>query len=375
MVVGPLAGAGACHASSGGGEGPVDASIAPREDAGAGARDASFRPDASVARGDAAPGLDASAWDPEACAAVTIDGAYIDDNPDGCSTFKRLPCGLPPDPLKDASQLEGCLIYLGTCADLCGTGSLFCQLAPVSCDDAGAVLDASMIVDCVGACGIAGRPPRGLQPADLRSTPGAPVGDYFAAMAHLESASVRAFRDLERSLAALGAPSRLTRAARRAASDERRHARATQRLARRFGGLVSRPRVARTPDPSLAELLEDDAVHGCVGETFAALVVTWQAAHASDARVRRTMTAIARDEARHAALAWEILHWGLPQLSARDQARVGLALDTALAELVSASGTTSPEACAVAGHPARSDERRLARALATLVRAETNVGA
>ena len=375
MLVGPPAGVAACHAStdSQADAEPIDAShaVAPE----AGLADASRPRDASLDAADATHVKDADVWDPEACAAVTIDGAYIDNNPDGCSTFRRLPCGLPPLPPDSpggSMQLgDGCLPYLGICVELCPTGTLFCPLAPVSCDEAGVLPDATMIIDCVGACGIAGRPPRGLRPSPAGRHNS--VGDYFAAMAHLESASVRAFRDLERSLVALQAPLRLARAARSAAADERRHARAAARLARRFGGVPERPRVGRVRAPSLVELLEDNAVAGCAGETFAALVATWQGTHAADPRVRRTMQRIARDETRHAALAWEILHWGLPRLAGRERARVLAALDSAVGELARVRARASDDARAIAGHPTREDERRLARELAKLVRREANL--
>jgi rubrerythrin len=366
MLAGPVAGIAACHAAADPGADAVDGSQPASSDGG--------RVDASIARdatlGDSGAGhtIEADIWDPEACAAITIDGAYIDNNPDGCSTFRRLPCGLPPDTPSVPSQLEGCDVYLGSCAELCGTTSLFCLLAPPSCDDAGVRPDATLILDCVGSCGIAGRPPRGLLASRTKSTPS--VGDYFAAMAHLESASVRAFRELERSLVALDAPVRLARAARRAAAEERRHARATARLAHRFGGTPQRPRVGRVPAPSLVELLEDNAVAGCVGETFAALLATWQATHSVDPRVRRTMQRIAADETRHAALAWEILHWGAPRLASRERARVRRALDTAVAQLARSGPSVGEDARTIAGHPARADERRLAGELAKVVRRE-----
>src|ERR1700679_2065664 len=185
MLAGPVAGIAACHAAANpdpeADAQAVDASHPALQDAG--------RVDASIARdatlGDSAAGQtsEADSWDPEACAAVTIDGAYIDNNPDGCSTFRRLPCGLPPLPPHPpgvSSQLEGCNVYLGTCAELGDTFTLFCLLAPPSCDEAGVRRDATSIVDCVGSCGIAGRPPRGLLASRTKSTPS--VGDYFAAM-------------------------------------------------------------------------------------------------------------------------------------------------------------------------------------------------
>jgi rubrerythrin len=246
---------------------------------------------------------------------------------------------------------------------------IYCQLSSVSCDDAGNRLDAESIVEFVSCNGITGRRPLGLHPPRIPRR--APLGDYFAANAHLESASVRAFRDLAGWLAAFGAPPRLARLARRSAEEERGHARAAARLARRFGGMTARPRTRRVPSPTLVELLEDDAVEGCVKETFGALLATWQAAHASDRGVRRTMRRIALDETRHAALAWEILEWGLTRLSAEERRRLDKTLDRALVALESSEPVAVHSSLQeVAGHPASEHERRLARELARLVREE-----
>jgi hypothetical protein len=343
-IASPLAAFAACHAS--------DDVEAPRADA--------TPPDAAdeSEAGDAA--------DP--CAPISIDGAYIegDGGSDGCSTFRLLPCGVPPD-----AGVTHCLPSLDLCVDTCGPDLLFyCQLAPVTCtSDAGILADADMIVECISCGGSSGRRPLGLCASPLSKR--TPTGDYFAAMAHLESASVHAFRDLERWLAALGAPAHLVRAAHRAAADERRHARVATRLARRFGGVPVRPRVRRARQPSLVELLEDDAAEGCIGETFGALVVTWQAEHACDPKVARAMRAVATDETRHAALAWEIMRWGYTLLAGDERARVRRKLDAALASLGQRASVPLVDATRrTSGHPDPGLERTLAGELARAVRDE-----
>jgi hypothetical protein len=318
-----------------------------------------------------APPIDASTDAPAtpdattvSCEATTIVDASFEDSPDGCAAFHYLPCGLPRD-----AQVSSCLVDMYTCVDVCGTTRpfLYCQL--LNCGEGGIVPDSATILDCTSCNGIAGRRPLGLRAVRARAC--SPLGDYFASMAHLESASVRAFRDLERWLAAFDAPAHLTRAANRAASDERRHARAASRLARRFGGSPPRPRVRRVATPSLLTLLEDDAVEGCVGETFGALLATWQAERAEDPRVRRTLRRIAVDETRHAALAWEILGWGTPRLSARDRRRVQRTLDGALSTISRRPARPMSEtARRIAGHPAPPEERLLLRQLTELVRIE-----
>ena len=73
---------------------------------------------------------------------------------------------------------------------------------------------------------------------------------------------------------------------------------------------------------SLAAVAVENAVEGCVRETFGALTASWQAAHARDPHIARTMARIARDETRHAALAWAIARWVEPRLDARARRRI-----------------------------------------------------
>jgi hypothetical protein len=182
----------------------------------------------------------------------------------------------------------------------------------------------------------AGRRPEGF---DLRV--GEPVcepsrtslGTYLAAAAQLEGASVVAFRRLRRELRAHGAPRRLLRSASRAARDERRHARRVGALARRCGEQAETPEVSQYGVRSLQELAIENAVEGCVRETFGALVATWQASHARDAGVRATMRDIARDETRHAALAWDVAQWAERRLPLAERERVTEARARALRDL------------------------------------------
>src|SRR5436305_808711 len=90
--------------------------------------------------------------------------------------------------------------------------------------------------------------------------------------------------------------SRRPRATRDAERGEVRHARATARLARRFGGRYVRPTVEAVGERTLEAIALENAVEGCVGESFGALVATWQSENATDAAVRDAFQAIAADE-------------------------------------------------------------------------------
>jgi hypothetical protein len=139
--------------------------------------------------------------------------------------------------------------------------------------------------------------------------------EVLAHLALLERESVPAFERLAAELATHGAPDALVRDAKRAANDERMHARVMTRLARRAGATVPRWRPSRGPVRPLRALAEENAREGCVRETFGALVAAWQCVRAADPKLRAAMRVIARDETRHAALAWRVDAWARGRLS------------------------------------------------------------
>jgi hypothetical protein len=155
----------------------------------------------------------------------------------------------------------------------------------------------------------------------------------LAETAYLEAASVDAFERLARELEAHGAPRRLRAASRKAARDEIRHARVTTQLAKRAGATV--PACHRTPADvrSLEEMALENAVEGCVRETFGAAVAVLQSEQAGDSHMRRAMKTIARDEMRHAQLSWAIARWLETKLDARAHARVNRARSEAVEAL------------------------------------------
>lgn len=98
-----------------------------------------------------------------------------------------------------------------------------------------------------------------------------------------------------------------------------------------------------------------NAVHGCVLETFAAIVAAHQAEHGHDAEVRAVFSRIAADELNHAQLAWDLHAWLLSQLDAADRNAVLAAQCRALEELPARARTCSRATPAALGwpHPAR----------------------
>ena len=92
-------------------------------------------------------------------------------------------------------------------------------------------------------------------------------------------------------------------------------------------------RVAPWRARPLDEIALENAVEGCVRETFGALLGAYQAASAADPEVAAAMAGIAEDEARHAALAWRLAAWLEPRLDAGGLAAVRAARAEAVATL------------------------------------------
>jgi hypothetical protein len=162
--------------------------------------------------------------------------------------------------------------------------------------------------------------------------------DVLARFAALETASVAAFLRLARELAHHGAPRSLVDRARRASRDEVRHARALVAL----GAPPSTPLADEGPCRDLEAIARENAVEGCVFETFGALVSTLQAERAETARLRRAFGGIARDERRHAALACDVDAWCASRLSLAARARVDAAREEASHELARRAAKQRP---------------------------------
>ena len=138
----------------------------------------------------------------------------------------------------------------------------------------------------------------------------------WTADALLEHASIAAFSRFSLELLAVGAPADLVMAAHRAALDEVRHARICFALAAGYAGAPLGPSRfpfdgALTLSGDLASLAKATAREGCIGETLSAIIAAEQLARATDPAVRRALSAIAEDEARHAELAWRTVAWAI----------------------------------------------------------------
>lgn len=170
-------------------------------------------------------------------------------------------------------------------------------------------------------CAVAGRRPEGFSPRVARGE--SELLQYLGTMRSLEAASVPAFLRLATELREHGAPSALVARAEEAARDEVRHAAGFSRLRAERGATTTDDALGVPTTPrSLEALAIENAVEGCVRETFGALVASYQATHATDPRVRRLFASIAEDELRHAELAWDVSEWLDAKLDDDGRARV-----------------------------------------------------
>ncbi|MBS2014977.1 MAG: ferritin-like domain-containing protein [Deltaproteobacteria bacterium] len=245
--------------------------------------------------------------DAETCRALSIPDAGA------CATFEVT--------VTKACELDASSFSLPSdqCAELCGRAT-FCNV----------VSGEAQRVRCGSGCPVDGRRYDRL---DDRGAPSAEtVGAYLARMAFFEAASVDAFACLAAELAAHGAPASLVRSCRRARLDEIRHAQMAEAIAQRHGASVDRtpPAPSEAAPRSLEAIAIENAIEGCVRETFGVVVGMWQAEHAPSADMRAFFSALVDDELRHAALSARIDAWLLSRLSPAARARVEAARSTAL---------------------------------------------
>jgi len=159
----------------------------------------------------------------------------------------------------------------------------------------------------------------------------AQLAAHWARLGQLEHASIAAFARFNLQLLSLGAPSHLVEACNRALADETAHARSCFALATSYGGTAVGP--ARLDvehcfeEAGLVEIARLVLREGCLGETVASLEALAAAELASAPTVKEALEGIARDELRHAELAFQFLRWALSLSSA--EVRHELAADAA----------------------------------------------
>lgn len=136
--------------------------------------------------------------------------------------------------------------------------------------------------------------------------------DYWLHVAALEHASIASFARFTARLLELAAPPELIAEALAASRDEFVHTRMALALASAYAGRPLRPGtldVTRVYEGALERFVDDLVVEGCIGETVAVGRAMAESDRIADPVVKDTLTTIAADETRHAALAWKTLRW------------------------------------------------------------------
>ena len=123
--------------------------------------------------------------------------------------------------------------------------------------------------------------------------------------------------------------------------------------------------VERATLRSIEAMALENAVEGCVRETYGALLATYQARAARDPVVRAVMKRIASDETRHAALSWDVGRWLETRLDREAKSRVLAAKQVAARELVSSVASEATLSFSdVVGSPSAAQASQLALEMA-----------
>jgi hypothetical protein len=210
---------------------------------------------------------------------------------------------------------------------------------------------------------VCGRRPEGLAVRPVAGGACTSLVAHLVQNAYLEAASVVAFRRLELELRRFGAPERLVARTRRARVEEIDHARETARLARTHGGVVPALDVKPMERRTLLAIALENAVEGCVRETYGALVAAFQAERCAP-ELRPLHRRIAREEASHAELAHDVARWLDRKLTPSERAEVAAARARALADLLEeVRHEPAADVVRVAGLPTAAEARILAEGL------------
>jgi len=245
-----------------------------------------------------------------------------------------------------ASTPQGCGSTAFTCqtaqdscisAKDCGGGE-FCTGEPRRCSS-GAICGRPFLVAAAArVAAVAARddwsmsldpPPR---THDLSDAERARRTEHWTRLGQLEHASIAAFARFQLQLLQLAAPPELVEACTRALADETAHARLCFAIASAFAGRPIGPGPLDVSGSlhatSLIDVLELVVDEGCIGETNAALEALEAARTATDPALVSAYTRIARDEQRHAELAFRFVQWALD----RDPSNTTATVQRALAE-------------------------------------------
>ena len=186
----------------------------------------------------------------------------------------------------------------------------------------------------------------------------AELAQHWTHMGQMEHASIAAFARFSLQLLSLGAPPDLVEACTQALADETAHTKLCFDLASAYAGRAIGPGPLDVSGSllgsSLVDIVDLVIAEGCFGETSAALEALEAAECATDPVVSAAYAQIARDEQRHAELAFRFVRWALQRGGAAVKARIAQALATPPTSNSATIGVTLPCLTALLSEPAPS---------------------
>jgi hypothetical protein len=233
-----------------------------------------------------------------------------------------------------------------SCSTLCQeeTGVYYDYLC--SCDYSGSDEQGMHPVTCeYTVCAVEGRGHGNIQKLSTISGKNERAR-YFARAYHAEASSVAAFLQLRSELDLHNAPKELLERCSVAANEEVHHARMMAKMAKDCGNELPTLDFGELPHRSLFDLVLDNAIEGCIFESYSALKAHFQAQNAIDSGIRAIMKVIATDETKHAQLAWDIHQYLMSLLSSTEQQQIRIAQQQALKQLITQAGQENSQSCA-----------------------------
>jgi hypothetical protein len=179
------------------------------------------------------------------------------------------------------------------------------------------------------------------------------LAEHWTKLGQMEHASIAAFARFSLQLLSLGAPPALVEACTQALADETAHTQLCFGIASAYAGRALGPGPLDVSGSlavtSLADIVDLVLAEGCFGETSAALEALEAADTASDPVIAAAYAQIARDEQRHAELAFRFVAWALEREPAAVRERIEAALRSDFARSHGARSVTEPCLSALIG--------------------------
>lgn len=156
-------------------------------------------------------------------------------------------------------------------------------------------------------------------------------GGYFSRLAQEEATAVFAFGELLDHLQRWEAPTSLQDWCGQIIDEERVHALMMSGLAHRNGQQSARIQFPSMNQVSMKEMAIHNALTGCIGETWSAVLLRYQSEHAP--KYNGVFKRIAKDETAHAEFSWALHEWLMSQLTEDEQTEVLEAMREMLSSL------------------------------------------